>query len=79
MFTVAKPNIGVPRVFKTREGLERALRRAGAEKISWGNDHVIVGWPPEDKSDTTSPAVQVTYAIDKDGNVDHQLAWDMEA
>lgn len=71
MFTVGKLNIGVPRVFKTREGLERALRRAGAHRITWGepgDSAVYVEWKEG----------VVDYAIDDKGNIDQQLAWDME-
>lgn len=74
-YTVAKQNVGAVHTFKTRAGLERALRRAGAEQITWGTDRVIVAWPV---ADPHANAETVVYSIDKDGTVDEQLAWDME-
>lgn len=70
IYTIAKKNIGSPRKFKTREGLERAVREAGATEVSFSHDNLAlcVCWPDGLKS----------YAIDNDGNLDPQLAWDLE-
>ncbi len=65
IYIIAKQNAGTPRTFKTREGLERALRRAGAELVSFYNGKIIVGWSVEDQN---APALQVEYAVDAEGN-----------
>lgn len=71
MYVVAKQNIGSPRTYKTAAALERALIKAGAHRITWGepgDNALYVEWDEG----------VVDYAIDEQGNIDQQLAWDME-
>ena len=67
-YTIAKENIGTPRTFKTEGALERALARAGAKGVEIHQNFVRVDWPEG----------EVRYRMDPEGNIDQQLAWDIE-
>jgi len=71
-YTVAKKNLGSARTYSTIGRLASAIMKAGALEVDVhherGNSHVRVQWPEG----------AVTYPMDADGNVDQQLAWDME-
>lgn len=70
--TVAKQNAGSPRTYGTVSRLSSALMRVGARAVQvhfeGGKSSVTVEWPEG----------EVTYPMDRHGNVDPQLAWDMD-
>jgi len=68
--TVAKQNYGSPRTYSTPARLASAIMRSGAKAASVDEAKrlVRVEWP----------AGIVEYRYDRAGNVDPQLAWDMD-
>lgn len=68
-YYVCKINVGTPHCYTTEHGLTRALKRFGAAAVEVKPQAIDVRW---DNGQT------VTYAVDENGNVDPQLAWDME-
>lgn len=68
MYTVAKQNLGSPRRFTTWARLARAIRAAGAEEVTIERGVIYAVWP----------AGTEAYIVDREGNVDPQLAWDLE-
>jgi hypothetical protein len=67
-YTIAKQNIGSPRTYKTQAALERALVKAGAHRMKFDHGFIHIEWREG----------VISYAVDEQGNVDQQLAWDME-
>lgn len=67
-YVVAKQNLGSARTFETASRFTTALKRAGAITVQIRPSSIYVRWPEGD----------TTYTVDKEGNVDYQLAWDME-
>ena len=68
-YVIAKKNNGSARVYSSQARLATALKRRGALDVEFKPDgrEVTVRWPEN----------TVAYAIDKDGNVEEQLAWDL--
>lgn len=68
-YTVAKRNVGPVRTFQTKGGLERLLKRHGASRVEWRPDgrEIAVEWPEG----------LCKYAIEADGTIEEQLAWDL--
>lgn len=73
-YTIAKRNIGSPRRFTTRGRLVAALKRHGALSVEFRPDgrEIAVQWPSVDEG-----IVTCRYAVDPEGIIDEQLAWDL--